>query len=110
RSLGNIDIRDRFSGIKNPVSVPTFFVHDQDDTRVPYTASERLQAAHGESSRLMITRDYGHSAVLAAGEAIDAIVDFLAEGASVAEQKASLKPAQIVGQQGLVAEGVGAGL
>jgi pimeloyl-ACP methyl ester carboxylesterase len=105
RSLGDVDIRDRFSGLKNPVNVPTLFVHDQDDARVPHTASEQLRAAHGPSSRLLITRDYGHSAVLAAGEAIDSIVDFLAENSDVAEQKATLKPAQIVGQQGLVAEG-----
>ena len=105
RSLGDIDIRDRFSGIKNPINVPTLFVHDQDDSRVPHTASEQLQAAHGPSSRLLLTRDYGHSAVLAAGEAIDAMVDFLAENSDVAEQKATLKPSQIVGQQGLVTEG-----
>jgi pimeloyl-ACP methyl ester carboxylesterase len=110
RSLGDVDIRVRFSGLKNPVKVPTLFVHDMDDTRVPHTVSEELQAAHGETSRLLLTRDYGHSAVLAAGEAIDAIVDFLAEGSEVAEQKATLKPSQIVGQQGLVAEGAGSSI
>src|SRR5262245_15434570 len=97
RALGDRDIRERFSGIKNPVSVPTLFVHDIDDDRVPHTASEQLHAAHGESSRLMLPRDHGHPALLAAGEAVDAIVDFLAEDASVASHKAALKPAQVAG-------------
>jgi pimeloyl-ACP methyl ester carboxylesterase len=97
RSLGDLDIRERFNGIKNPISVPTLFIHDQDDSRVPHTASEELHARHGANSRLLITRDHGHSAILAAGEAIDSIVDFLAEGSAVEEQKASLKPAQVVG-------------
>jgi pimeloyl-ACP methyl ester carboxylesterase len=99
RGLGDRDIRERFTGLKNPVDVPTLFVHDLDDTRTPHTASEQLQAAHGPSSKLLLTRDYGHSAILAAGEVIDGIVDFLSEGAAVDAQKASLKPAQIAAQQ-----------
>jgi pimeloyl-ACP methyl ester carboxylesterase len=99
RSLGDRDIRDRFSGLKNPIDVPTLFVHDIDDSRTPHTMSEQLQAVHGPTSQLLLTRDYGHSAILAAGEAIDSIVNFLAEGAAVDVQKASLKPAQIAAQQ-----------
>jgi pimeloyl-ACP methyl ester carboxylesterase len=70
-------LRDRFSGLKNPVTVPALFVHDRSDLAVPATASEALHAAH-PGSRLVLTTGFGHSRVLTADATLDAVVDFLA--------------------------------
>jgi pimeloyl-ACP methyl ester carboxylesterase len=72
------DMLERFSGVRNPVAVPTLFVHDADDREVPVAASEALHAAHGATSTLVVTRGQGHVRVLGADEALDEVVGFLA--------------------------------
>jgi len=72
------DILERFSGLRNPVGVPTLFVHDANDREVPVSASEALHAAHGSSSTLVVTQGQGHARVLAADEVLDQVVGFLA--------------------------------
>ena len=72
------DMLERFSGVRNPVEVPTLFVHDADDREVSVTASESLHAAHGSSSTLVVTRGQGHVRVLGADEVLDQVVGFLA--------------------------------
>ena len=69
-------LRERFSGLTNPVTVPALFVHDRTDLAVPATASEALQAAH-PGSRLVLTDGYGHSRLLTADATLDAVVEFL---------------------------------
>jgi pimeloyl-ACP methyl ester carboxylesterase len=77
RSLGDGDIRERYSGVRNPVRVPTLFVQHAGD--VPVAASERLRAAHGESSRLLLASNLRYSSVLSL-ETFDDVVGFLAGG------------------------------
>jgi len=72
------DLRVRFSGVLEPVRVPTLFVHDVGDREVGPEASERLHAAHGSSSQLLLTSGQGHARILGADETLDAIVGFLA--------------------------------
>ena len=72
------DILERFSGVLNPVGVPTLFVHDANDREVAVSASESLHAAHGSSSTLVVTQGQGHVRVLGADEVLDQVVGFLA--------------------------------
>ena len=72
------DMLERFSGVRNPVAVPTLFVHDADDREVPVSASESLHAAHGGSSTLVVTHGQCHARVLAADQTLDQVIGFLA--------------------------------
>lgn len=79
------DMLERFSGVRNPVEVPTLFVHDADDREVPVTASESLHAAHGSASTLVVTRGQGHVRVLRSDEVLDQVVGFLAGKSALIE-------------------------
>lgn len=63
-----------------PADVPLLVVHDRGDREVAAAEAERLHAAHGERSRLVVTSGSGHTRVLGSDAALDAIVAFTAGG------------------------------
>jgi len=72
----------RFDAIADPLpaEVPLLVVHDRGDREVAASESQRLHAAHGERSRLLLTEGSGHSRVLAADATLDAVVAFVTGG------------------------------
>lgn len=63
-----------------PDAVPLLIVHDRGDREVGVAEAERLHAAHGERSRLVLTSGSGHSRVLASDATLDAVVAFATGG------------------------------
>ncbi|MDR5700970.1 alpha/beta fold hydrolase [Agromyces aerolatus] len=63
-----------------PSEVPLLVVHDRDDREVAAGEAERLHAAHGERSRLVLTSGSGHTRVLGSDAALDAVVAFTTAG------------------------------
>ena len=79
------DVRDvyaRFDAVRHPLpaGVPLLLVHDRADREVPVAESQRLHAAHGERSRLVLTEGAGHSRVLGADATLDAVTAFTVGG------------------------------
>jgi dienelactone hydrolase len=72
----------RFDAVRHPLpdGVPLLLVHDRGDREVPIGESQRLHAAHGERSRLLLTAGAGHSRVLAADATLDAVTAFTLGG------------------------------
>ena len=72
----------RFDAVADPLpaEVPLLVVHDRGDREVAASESQRLHAAHGERSRLLLTEGSGHSRVLAADATLDAVVAFVTGG------------------------------
>ena len=72
----------RFDAVADPhpAEVPLLVVHDRGDREVAASESQRLHAAHGERSRLLLTEGSGHSRVLAADATLDAVVAFVTGG------------------------------
>jgi pimeloyl-ACP methyl ester carboxylesterase len=63
-----------------PPAVEPLLVHDRDDSQIAASESERLHAAHGVNSRLLLTSGQGHGRVLAAGQTLDAVSSFVDGG------------------------------
>ncbi|MRG59061.1 alpha/beta fold hydrolase [Agromyces sp. CFH 90414] len=72
----------RFDAAANPLpdDVPLLVVHDRGDREVAASEGERLHAAHGERSRLVLTTGSGHTRVLGADAALDAVTAFATGG------------------------------
>jgi hypothetical protein len=62
--------------------MPLLVVHDRGDREVAVGEAVRLHAAHGDRSRLVLTEGAGHSHVLGADAALDAITAFVTAGAT----------------------------
>ncbi|MFF2495518.1 alpha/beta fold hydrolase [Agromyces sp. NPDC058064] len=73
---------ERFDAAARPLpgDVPLLLVHDAADREVLVSESHRLHAAHGERSRLVVTRGSGHVRVLGADPTLDAIDAFMSGG------------------------------
>ena len=69
----------RFDRVADPLAtdVPLLVVHDRGDREVAVDEALRLRGAHGERSRLVLTSGAGHSRVLGADAALDAITAFV---------------------------------
>ncbi|MFC9558399.1 alpha/beta hydrolase [Agromyces sp. NPDC056965] len=63
-----------------PPDIELLLVHDRDDAQIAASESERLHAAHGENSRLLLTSGQGHGRVLAADQTLDAVSSFVDGG------------------------------
>jgi hypothetical protein len=63
-----------------PADVPLLVVHDRGDREVGVGEGMRLHDAHGDRSRLVLTSGSGHSRVLGADAALDAITAFVTGG------------------------------
>lgn len=63
-----------------PAGVPLLVVHDRADHEVAASEAERVHAAHGERSRLVLTSGAGHSRVLGADATLDAVAAFATGG------------------------------
>lgn len=72
----------RFDGVATPLPerMPLLVVHDRTDREVPVAEAQRLHAAHGARSRLVVTDGHGHNRVLGADAALDAITAFVTGG------------------------------
>lgn len=72
----------RFDRVADPLApdVPLLVVHDRGDREVAVGEALRLHGAHGERSRLVLTSGAGHSRVLGADAALDAITAFVTGG------------------------------
>lgn len=72
----------RFDTVARPLPepMPLLVVHDRGDREVAAGEAVRLHEAHGERSRLVLTDGAGHSRVLGADVALDAITAFAAAG------------------------------
>jgi pimeloyl-ACP methyl ester carboxylesterase len=57
-----------------PAAVDLLVVHDKGDRQMPPLDSQRLHAAHGARSRLLLTEGLGHNRVLSADPVLDAVV------------------------------------
>ena len=79
---GEPDSWARFDAVASPLpaGVPLLIVHDRDDREVSVGEALRLHDAHGERSRLVLTSGSGHSRVLGADAALDAITAFVPGG------------------------------
>jgi hypothetical protein len=60
--------------------MPLLVVHDRGDREVAFDEAVRLHEAHGDRSRLVATEGAGHSRVLGADVALDAITAFATGG------------------------------
>lgn len=74
----------RFDGVAHPLPerMPLLVVHDRGDREVAVGEAVRLHEAHGDRSRLVLTEGAGHSRVLGADAALDAITAFVTAGPS----------------------------
>jgi pimeloyl-ACP methyl ester carboxylesterase len=72
----------RFDGVALPMPepMPLLVVHDRGDREVPVSEATRLHEAHGDRSQLVLTDGAGHSRVLGADAALDAITAFVTAG------------------------------
>ncbi|MBM7502728.1 alpha/beta fold hydrolase [Agromyces aurantiacus] len=72
----------RFDGAAHPLpeGTPLLVVHDRGDREVSLGEAVRLHEAHGDRSRLVLTEGAGHSRVLGADVALDAITAFVTAG------------------------------
>lgn len=72
----------RFDGVSHPLPerMPLLVVHDRGDREVALGEAVRLHEAHGDRSRLVLTDGAGHSRVLGADAALDAITAFVTAG------------------------------
>jgi alpha/beta superfamily hydrolase len=72
----------RFDGAATPLPdpMPLLVVHDRADREVAFDEAVRLHEAHGDRSRLVVTEGAGHSRVLGADVALDAITAFATAG------------------------------
>src|SRR5215207_3860605 len=79
---GERDVWPRFDSASAPLpaGVPLLVVHDRGDREVAVGEGMRLHDAHGERSRLVLTSGSGHSRVLGADAALDAITAFVTGG------------------------------
>lgn len=69
-----------------PRDIELLLVHDRDDAQIPASESERLFAAHGEHSRLLLTGGTGHGRVLACSQTLDAVTAFVEGGLDGVDQ------------------------
>lgn len=76
------DAWPRFDGVAHPLPerMPLLVVHDRGDREVAVGEAVRLHEAHGDRSRLVLTEGAGHSRVLGADAALDAITAFVTAG------------------------------
>jgi pimeloyl-ACP methyl ester carboxylesterase len=76
------DVYARFDAVRHPLpaGVPLLLVHDRADREVAVAESQRLHAAHGERSRLVLTDGAGHSRVLGDDATLDAVTAFTVGG------------------------------
>lgn len=72
----------RFDGVAHPLPerMPLLVVHDRGDREVAVGEAVRLHEAHGDRSRLVLTEGAGHSRVLGADAALDAVTAFVTAG------------------------------
>ena len=72
----------RFDAVRAPLpaDVPLLVVHDRGDREVDVDEGVRLHSAHGDRSRIVLTNGSGHSRVLGADAALDAITAFVTAG------------------------------
>ena len=79
---GEPDSWARFDAVASPLpaGMPLLVVHDRNDREVGVGEAVRLHDAHGERSRLVLTSGSGHSRVLGADAALDAITAFVTGG------------------------------
>lgn len=63
-----------------PEGMPLLVVHDRGDREVAVGEALRLHAAHGDRSRLVLTEGAGHSRILGADPALDAVTAFVTGG------------------------------
>jgi len=82
------DVYARFDAVRHPLpdGVPLLLVHDRGDREVPIGESQRLHAAHGERSRLVLTEGSGHSRILGADVTLDAVTAFATGGLSALDR------------------------
>ena len=69
-----------------PRDIELLLVHDRDDLQIPASESERLHAAHGEHSRLLLTSGVGHTRVLGADQTLDAVSSFVGGGLAAVDR------------------------
>jgi pimeloyl-ACP methyl ester carboxylesterase len=79
---GEHDVWPRFDAVRAPLpaDVPLLVVHDRGDREVAVGEGVRLHDAHGDRSRIVLTNGSGHSRVLGADAALDAITAFVTAG------------------------------
>ncbi|GGI46664.1 alpha/beta superfamily hydrolase [Agromyces flavus] len=72
----------RFDSVAHPLPerMPLLVVHDRGDREVAVGEAVRLHAAHGDRSRLVLTEGAGHSRILGADAALDAVTAFVTGG------------------------------
>ncbi|WP_350348428.1 alpha/beta hydrolase [Agromyces sp. G08B096] len=80
--LPEADVWDRFDAAAHPLpaDVPLLVVHDRGDREVAVAEAERVHAAHGERSRLVLTSGSGHTRVIGSDAALDAVTAFATGG------------------------------
>ncbi|AXK31751.1 alpha/beta hydrolase [Streptomyces armeniacus] len=86
------DVWERLSVTARPgdVRTPLLVVHDEDDDTVEAAQSLRITAAYGDQARLLRTSGLGHRRILADGEVVDTVLDFV-DGARTAPEAAGAR-------------------
>ena len=81
----------RFDSLAHPLPTATelLVIHDAADRTLDADNSRALHAAHGDRSRLMLTKGLGHNRLLVADEVLDAALAFAAGGVRAAGIHAS---------------------
>ncbi|UOQ91107.1 alpha/beta hydrolase [Agromyces endophyticus] len=81
------DPYDRFDSVSAPLpaETPLLIAHDRGDREVSASESQRLHAAHGTRSRLLLTEGFGHVRVLGADPVLDAVTAFATGGLAAAD-------------------------
>ncbi|MBD0716114.1 alpha/beta hydrolase [Streptomyces sp. CBMA370] len=76
---GEPDVWDRFEATRDPAALdaPVLLFHDEDDDMVPLDQARRLERAHGDRARLVVTQGLGHRRILTDPAVVTEAVDFL---------------------------------
>ncbi|MFD3662157.1 alpha/beta hydrolase [Streptomyces sp. NPDC058659] len=63
------------------LALPVLLFHDEGDDMVPVVQARRLDRAHGDRARLVVTRGLGHRRILTDPEVVAEAVEFVTAGA-----------------------------